>query len=325
VRMLVTGASGFIGRQVTAELVRRGHDVVALVRPSSAVPIELESPAVELARCDLRRPSDRLAAAIRGADAVIHLAAGTAGSPRARFDATVIGTQKLIGAMTSGDWRGRLVHVSSLAVYGYALVPRHGTIDERTPLEPHLGRRDDYAWIKGWQERLVRELAETGACEVTIVRPGAVHGPGRELPARLGRPLGSRALLLYGGAARLPLVHVDHLAALLATCAEHPRAAGQVLNAIDPCPPRQWRHLQAQPRRPIAVPVPRAALLAAGRAFASTRGRLPGPAFLEPYAAGPVLRSFRYDTTTARRVLGWTPSRAEHPGSAARIPEVPVR
>jgi 2-alkyl-3-oxoalkanoate reductase len=315
VKVLVTGAGGFIGRHVTAELVRRGHEVAAMVRPSAAVPPELEAPAVELVRCDLRRPPAGLADAIAGSGAVVHLAAGIGGSPRATFDATVIGTQNLVAAMEG--WRGRLVHVSSLAVYGYALVPRGATIDERTPLEPELGRRDDYAWVKGWQEHLVRELAERGPCQVTIVRPGAVHGPGRDLPARVGRPVGTRAFLLYGGAARLPLVHVDNLASLLATCVEHPRAAGAVFNAIDPSPPRQWRYLrrrlQAQPHRPIVVPVPRPALRAAGRAFSHTRGRLPGPAFLEPYASGPVLRSFRYETATAPRVLGWTPPLREVP------------
>jgi nucleoside-diphosphate-sugar epimerase len=310
-RVLVTGAGGFIGRHVTAEVTRRGHDVLAMVRPSSAVPPELEDPAVELVRCDLRRPSARLEQAIAGADAIVHLAAGVGGSARAMFDATVIGTQNLLTAMAAGGWSGRLVHVSSLAVYGYALVPGGATIDEGTPLEPDLGRRDDYAWTKGWQEALVRELAETGSCAVTIVRPGAVHGPGRDMPARLGRRLGTHALLLYGGAARLPLVDVGNLASLLATCVEHPKAAGRVFNAIDPCPPRRWQYLRSRRRGLLVVPVPQAALRAAGSAFARTGGRLPGPAFLEPYAAGPVLRSFRYETTTAHRVLGWAPDRPE--------------
>jgi hypothetical protein len=92
---------------------------------------------------------------------------------------------------------------------------------------------------------------------------------------------------------------------------EHPNAAGRVFNAIDPCPPRRWQYLRSRRRGLLVVPVPQAALRAAGSAFARTGGRLPGPAFLEPYAAGPVLRSFRYETTTAHRVLGWAPDRPE--------------
>jgi nucleoside-diphosphate-sugar epimerase len=309
-RTLVTGASGFIGRHVTGELLRRGHEVVAMVRPSSAVPQELERRGVELLATDLRRPAGGLDEAIERVDVVIHLAAGLAGSTRARFDATVIGTENLIAPMRRGGWNGRLVHVSSLAVYAFAQIESGATIDETSPLEPELGRRDEYAWIKGWQERLIRELAASDRCEVTIVRPGAVYGPGRELPARLGRPLGPRALLLWGGAARVPLVYVDNLASLLATCAEHPDAPGRVLNAVDPRPPRQWQYLRrwlrAQPRRVLVVPLPRAALRGAGRGFARTHGRLPGPAFVAPYPAAPVLRSFRYETGTPRRILGWT-------------------
>ena len=143
------------------------------------------------------------------------------------------------------------------------------------------GKRDDYAWAKGWQERVVCELGAAGPCEVTIVRPGAVHGPGRDFPARLGRRIGERAVLLLGGAAAMPLIQVDNLASLLAECAEQPGAGGLVLNAIDRDPPRQWTYLRrwrrAQPGRIVVVPLPRALLRAAGGPVALTRGALPGP------------------------------------------------
>jgi nucleoside-diphosphate-sugar epimerase len=311
-RTLVTGAAGFVGRHTVTELLARGHEVTAVVRPSSPVPGELDRPDVELVTADLRRPAGAdLAEAIAGADALIHLAAGTTGSPRARFDATVLATERLISAIREANWRGRLVHVSSLAVYALVQRGRRVTIDERTPLEPRLGHRDDYAWTKGWQERLVRELGAAGPCAVTIVRPGAVHGPGRTFPARLGRRIGERTVLLLGGAAAVPLVQVDNLASLLAACAEHPSAAGLAINAVDPDPPRQWaylrRWLHAQPGRVVVVPVPRALLRAAGHAGRLTGGRLPGPGLVAPYAMAPVLRSFRYDTTTASRLLGWHP------------------
>jgi 2-alkyl-3-oxoalkanoate reductase len=310
-RALVTGAAGFVGCHTVTELLARGHEVAAVVRPSSPVPAELARPGVELLATDLRRPGPELAEAIAGADALVHLAAGTTGSPRARFDATVLATERLIAAIREANWRGRLVHVSTLAVYAYAQLGRRATIDEQTPLEPRLGRRDDYAWTKGWQERLVRELSAAGPCAVTIVRPGAVHGPGRAFPARLGRRIGGRTVLLLGGAAAMPLVQVDNLASLLVACAEHAGAAGLVVNAVDPDPPRQWAYLQrwlrAQPGRVVVVPLPRALLRAAGQVGRLTRGRIPGPGLVAPYPMAPVLRSFRYDTTTASRLLGWYP------------------
>ena len=333
-RTVVTGAAGFVGRHTVTELLARGHEVVAVVRPSSAVPEELAGAGVELLAADLRRAGAEVADAIAGADALVHLAAGSEGSPRARFDATVLATERLIDAIRAAAWRGRLVHVSSLAVYGFSQLRRGATIDERTPLEPCLGKRDDYAWAKGWQERVVCELGAAGPCEVTIVRPGAVHGPGRDFPARLGRRIGERAVLLLGGAAAMPLIQVDNLASLLAECAEQPGAGGLVLNAIDRDPPRQWTYLRrwrrAQPGRIVVVPLPRALLRAAGWAGRLTRGALPGPGLVAPYAMAPVLRSFRYDTSAASRLLGWSPPLepsavlertfappAEQPGSAS--------
>jgi nucleoside-diphosphate-sugar epimerase len=310
-RTVVTGAAGFVGRHTVTELLARGHEVVAVVRPSSAVPGELAGACVELLAADLRRAGAEVAEAIAGADALVHLAAGSEGSPRARFDATVLATERLIDAIRATAWRGRLVHVSSLAVYGFSQLRRGATIDERTPLEPCLGKRDDYAWAKGWQERLVRELGAAAPCEVTIVRPGAVHGPGRDFPARLGRRVGERAVLLLGGAAAMPLIHVDNLASLLAECAEQHGGGGLVLNAIDRDPPRQWTYLRrwrrAQPGRIVVVPLPRALLRAVGQAGRLTRGALPGPGLVAPYAMAPVLRSFRYDTSAASRLLGWSP------------------
>ena len=269
------------------------------------MPAELAGPGVELVAADLRRPGAALADAIAAADAVVHLAAGTTGSPRARFDATVLATERLIAGIREADWRGRLVHVSTLAVYAFAQLGRRATIDERTPLEPRLGLRDDYAWTKGWQERLVRELSAAGPCAVTIVRPGAVHGPGRTFPARLGRRLGERTVLLIGGAAAMPLVQVDNLASLLVACAEHPGAGGLVLNAVDPDPPRHGLTSGAgctpSPGASSSCPSRAPCSRAAGQVGRLTRGRSsrsrPGGAL--PDGAGPQVVPLRHDDCLA--------------------------
>src|SRR5215472_2758839 len=126
-RTLVTGASGFLGRYVVRELRARGHAVTALVRPGSVSQVELGQLDVRLLRCDLRRPGPELARELERCDAVIHLAAGTSGSARSRFDATVLATERMICAMREVGWRGRLVHVSTMAVYAFNQVPAGGT------------------------------------------------------------------------------------------------------------------------------------------------------------------------------------------------------
>jgi 2-alkyl-3-oxoalkanoate reductase len=315
VRTLVTGASGFLGRYVVRELRGRGQAVSAMVRPSRAVPIEFAALDVDVLLCDLRRPGPELARELERCDAVVHLAAGTSGSARSRFDATVLATERLLAAMREVGWRGRLVHVSTFAVYAFNQLPPGATVDESTPLEPHLDRRDDYAWVKSLQERLVGELRSEGEVEVVIVRPGTVYGHERQFQHRLGRRLGKNGVLLVGGRNLMPLSYVENTAALLAECTVNPCAADETFNAVDPQPPSQYRYLRhwrrSQPERVWVIPLPltvydaiAAAYELAGRV---SGGRVSPPGLLARYPMMPNLRSYRYGTDRAAAVLGWRP------------------
>lgn len=314
-RALVTGAGGFLGSHLVEELLMRGSEVRALVRPSRQLPAGWRERGVERVSVDLRRPEDHLSAALADADVVYHLAATTAGNWRSMFDTTVAATQQLLEAMRASGWRGRLIHVSSFSVYGLNQVRAHSLVDESTPLEPEPWRRDDYAWTKWLQERLVRAIGDEGGVEVAIVRPGVIYGPGRAFQHQLGRELGPNVLLLYGGLVTMRLTYVQNTASLLAECGENPAAAGEVFNAIDPQPLRQfqyarrWRDADRANRR--VVPFPLFALRALGsglaRAAEASDGTVSPPSFLDPYRLKPAYGDFRYDTSKATRVLGWRP------------------
>ncbi len=314
-RALVTGAGGFLGSQLVEELLARGSRVRALVRPSRDLSADWKERGVERVPIDLRRPEDRLPAALADTDAVFHLAATTAGNWRSMFDTTVAATEGMLDAMRASGWRGRLVHVSSFSVYGLNQVRARSLVDEATPLEPDPWRRDDYAWTKWLQERLVREFREEGGAEVAIVRPGVIYGPGRAFQHQLGRELGPNVLLLYGGLVTMRLTYVENTASLLAECGENPRAAGEVFNAIDPGPLRQlqyarrWRDADRANRRVVPFPLLALRALGAGlaRAADATDGAVSPPSFLDPYRLKPAYGDFRYDTSKATRVLGWQP------------------
>lgn len=309
----MTGAGGFVGRHVVAELSRRGHAVTAMVRPSRTDALEGER--VDVLRADLRRRDDALVGVLAEVDAVVHTAALSSGSWRAMFATTVLATENLFDAMQQASWRGRLVHVSSFSVYGLNQMRPGSIIDERTPLEPRPGRRGDYAWTKSLQEQLVRERAPAAALELVIVRPGAIYGSERAFQHRLGRQVGDRGLVLLGGRSVIPLNYVENTASLLAECVEHPRAPGEIFNAVDPDPPTQREYLRwwraAQPDRVIVTPVPLWVLAACRGAYACaeriTRGATATPGFFDGYVTIPVLRSFRYATDKPLRVLGWSP------------------
>lgn len=314
-RALVTGAGGFLGSHLVEDLLSRGSRVRALVRPSRELSADWEERGVERVPIDLRRPEERLSAALADTDVVFHLAATTAGNWRSMFDTTVAATQRMLDTMRESGWRGRLVHVSSFSVYGLNQVRAHSVVDETTPLEQDPWRRDDYAWTKWLQERLVRELRDEGEVEVAIVRPGVIYGPGRAFQHQLGRELGPSTLLLYGGLATMRLTYVENTASLLAECGENPRAAGEVFNAIDPRPLRQvqyarrWRDADRANRR--IVPFPLLALRAFGaglaRAAEATDGAVSPPSFLDPYRLKPAYGDFRYETSKPTEVLGWRP------------------
>lgn len=314
-RALVTGAGGFLGSHLVEELLRRGSGVRALVRPSRELPAEWERRGVERLPMDLRAPGEELSAALAECDVVFHLAATTAGTWRSMFDRTVAATQRLLDTMRADAWRGRLVHVSSFSVYGLNRVRAHAVVDESTPLEPRPWLRDDYAWTKWLQERLVRELRDEGAVEVAIVRPGVIYGPGRAFQHQLGRELGESTLLLYGGLVTMRLTYVENTASLLAECGENPRSAGEVFNAVDPRPLRQfqyarrWREADPAGRRIVPFPLFALRALGTGLAWAARRsdGAVSPPSFLDPYRLKPAYGDFRYDTSKAAEVLGWRP------------------
>jgi nucleoside-diphosphate-sugar epimerase len=111
-RVLVTGASGFLGRYVVTEAVRAGHQVRALVRAGSTVPGHWPAE-VEVVRGDVVDAAS-LRTAVRDQDAVVHLAAMVGGGDADQFAVTVAGTERLLSSL-EGSSVSRLVLASSFS------------------------------------------------------------------------------------------------------------------------------------------------------------------------------------------------------------------
>src|SRR5579864_122924 len=158
-RLLVTGANGFLGGYVVTEAVRRGHHVRALVRPNTDVTklAWYARDRVEVARADLRSRQG-LVEIVRGIDCVIHLAAAKSGDIYAQYAGTVVATENLLSAMNEVAMH-RMVAISSLSVYDYLNLRSFSRLDEDSPLETTAFDRDEYAHTKLIQERLIREHA----------------------------------------------------------------------------------------------------------------------------------------------------------------------
>ncbi len=310
--VLVTGATGFVGGRLVAALAAQGQRVRALTRRSTGLEA-LEQPGIEVVRGDLL-DSPSLVRAAEGASLVFHAAARVSdwGPREAFFAANVDGTRNLVAACREAGV-ARLVHLGSLTVLG---LPRDGRVlDERTPPEPPA-RGDFYTESKLEGEKLVREAHGTGGLETTVVRPGAIWGPGDpNVVPRIVRLLRRGAMPYVGGGRNLVgLVHVENLVRGLLLAGSVPAAAGEVFHLTD------GEEITAReaidgiadalgvPRPRVSLPFPlvlAAAALVEGTARA-LRLRRPPP--LTRYGARFVACHARYDLAKARRELGWEPA-----------------
>ena len=310
-KLLVTGATGFLGRYVVAEALARGHTVRAVVRPAGDV--NRIDGDVECVRVDLRR-SRGLAEACGGVDAVIHLAAAKTGDFYAQFAGTVLATENLLKAMKEAGVR-HIVAISSLSVYDYKKLWSFGRLDESSPLESRPQDRDEYAYTKLLQEKLLRQFALQNGWRWTILRPGVIFGKDNLWTARLGIQ-GRQFWLRTGAWAKLPLTYVENCAEAIVLALESPAANGGIFNVIDDEPPTQRTYAaelrRRWPSRTTIVPIPWTLMRAvAGLAELTNKilfkGRAKLPGSLIPARLHARCKPLRFNNERLKQSTGWKP------------------
>jgi nucleoside-diphosphate-sugar epimerase len=314
VKILVTGAAGFLGKALIERLLIRGYtDVRCNLRRRATIP-ELEAISKRFPRANLEycvgnlKSREDASRAADGVQLVFHLAAGMKGDAADLFLDSVVASRNLLDAIADRKPL-RVVLVSSFGVYGVATLGRKAMVNEQTALEPHPEWRDDYSHSKLRQEQLFWEYQRRNGFELVVLRPGVIYGPGGgHLSSRAGLMIGG-SLLYLGGRNLLPLTYVQNCAEAIVAAGVHEHAAGQVYNVIDDGVPTCREYLRAYKkhvRNIRSIPLPYFATRLLSWALVNyhrySQGQL--PAVLTPYKVASLWAGNRFDNSKLHSI-GW--------------------
>lgn len=305
--IVVTGATGFIGRWLVRRLTAEGRYVRALVLPEEETRGLWAGP-VEVMRGDVTDAA-AVARAVQHAGTIFHLAAVVGDwSADDHFQrVTVGGTENVLSA--SGAANARVVVTSSIVVYGDRI--GREVCDE----DSQFGRpQGPYSRAKQAQETTAWRIAQERRLPLTVVRPANVFGYGsgpwvREAAALLRRGM---PVILGGGGQNAGLCYVENLVELLLLAAAHPLAPGRTYNACDG-EDITWRRYFTDLARLVEARPPRALPLGLARGLAGVmetlwrwRGSAARP-LLTREAVNLVGSHHRIPIDRARQELGYAP------------------
>ena len=295
-RVLVTGANGFVGHKVAAALATAGHQARGAVRDTKTQLPDLYSERVCSGEIG---PETNWSSALEGMDAVIHLAARVhimndlSDDPLRDFRrVNVAGTERLARQAHRAGVR-RMIFISSIKVHGEGEDGQYLTED--SPVRPV----DPYGVSKLEAEEALHRIAADTGLEVVVIRPVLVYGPGvRANFLSLFR--------LADMAIPLPLASIDNrrsmvaganLASLIVHCISDPRAAGENFLAADSdalSTPEWLRRIAAALGRPSRLfPFPPTLLKMGSRCIG------------KPGLAARLCDSLIADSSKTNRLLGW--------------------
>jgi nucleoside-diphosphate-sugar epimerase len=300
--VLVTGATGFLGGALAARLAAEGAQVRALARrPERGASLHGIS-SIQIVQGDITDVS-QLREPFENCDYVFHVAASTGGPIEKQRRNNVLGARNVAEAAAQAEVK-RLIHVSTIAVYGYR---QQGDVTEATAHNPG---DDPYNITKSEAERVVREVAAGQHLPFSIIRPGMIYGPRSKMWTKTLFNLAKRRptpWLGNGNGSTFP-IFIDDVLNMMMVLATHPSAVGEAFHCT-PDPSPTWRdflgayaRLAGHQRWLSIPPFP-------ARVFAAMVSRFAKPETQTKALSDVVYMSqqrITFKMIKARELLGWT-------------------
>ncbi len=308
-RILVTGATGLIGRHLVRQLLQKGDRVRIFVRRQPSAEFMNDSN-IEVFLGDLGDPAavDR---AVAGTEIVYHVGAAMKGDAHDHERGTVCGTRNIVESALRHDVQ-RLVYISSLSCLYASASGRGAVVTEDWPIEPSPTKRGAYTQAKTEAEKTVRDAVRDRHLRAVVLRPGRVFGPGMTLlTPEVARRVGNLFVILGDGTRELPLVYVDDVVNAIVLAAENSRFDGRVFHIVDRTHitqnqlVRDYISKNATGARVIHLPVAVLYGLALGLEVLSKLLKRSAP--LSIYRVKSALARMQFDCSRAENEITWQP------------------
>ena len=308
----ITGATGALGSHITEQLIAQGKPVRALVRRGSDHQF-LSSLGCELLEGDLADPC-AARELVSGASQVFHCAAKTDnwGKWSEYEQGNIVTTRNIVDACARRPEIQRLIHLSSIAVYGHPSPAEGQLVDETAPLEQHPWLWDYYSRSKAEAEGIVGELGQ----RATVLRPTSFFGI-RDMAflPRLMRTIRNGGMWLFGpGDNPQNLLYISDVATMAIQAAATDRAGGQTYNCCTAGDITQRELIESLcellnvPAVKRHLPIGLAHRVGFGfELFGKVIGKKQTPK-LTRHAFSVFVRQTNFSSEKAERDLGWRPS-----------------
>jgi len=309
-RVLVTGATGFLGKNLVNMLIGKGYQVRALVRKLSNIE-PLKNLNIEIYYGDVGN-CDSLVPAFKDIDFVVHAAADTSGNKSDGDLSTIQGTRNVVDLCKDYSIK-KLIYISSCSVYGVADYKKGAVVTEESSIERFPDKRGYYSSAKLKAEQIITEAMDNGEPPTVCLRPGTYFGSGGDIYSpMMGLAFGSKVFAIIGnGKFVLPLVYIDNVVDAIITAIENDNSAGNIYNIVDDgtVTKRKYVEIFLKKLYPSArfIYMPYSlfyTMVFMQEILTKILGRKP---FLTRYRTVSSQKNIKYDCSKIKKELNWTP------------------